>query len=118
MSIQYLGQTARYSEAVIANGLVFLSGMVAEDLTADISGQTRDVLKQIDDWLHQSGSDKNHLLEATIYLRDMNDYAAMNAEWDAWVGENHAPARACVEAKMAKPEYAVEIKVSAIRISK
>ncbi|MCP1659605.1 RidA family protein [Neisseria perflava] len=115
MSIQYHGQTERYAEATVANGFVFLAGMVPETASADVTAQTADVLAQIDHWLNQCGSDKTRILEATIFLRDMNDYAAMNTAWDAWVAPGHAPARACVEAKLAKAEWAVEIKVSAVQ---
>lgn len=115
MTIRYFGQTARLSEAVTANGFVFLAGMVPENADADATEQTRDVLRQIDHWLAECGSDKNHILEATIFLRDMADYAAMNVAWDEWVSPGHSPARACVEAKLAKPEWAVEIKLSAVQ---
>lgn len=117
MSIRYFGQHARLSEAVVANGFVFLSGMVPENTeNADAKTQTADVLKQIDSWLEQCGSDKKHIVEAVIFLSDMADYAAMNEAWDAWVVPQHAPARACVEAKLAKSEWKVEIKVSAVQI--
>ncbi|WP_373740346.1 RidA family protein [Neisseria sp.] len=114
MNITYHGQTPRLSEAVVANGFVFLSGMVPENGT-DAESQTADVLAQIDRWLAECGSDKAHILEATVFLSDMADYAAMNRAWDAWVAPNRAPARACVEARLAKPEWRVEIKVSAVQ---
>ncbi|WP_416190756.1 RidA family protein [Neisseria sp. CCUG12390] len=117
MSIRYFGQSARLSEAVTANGFVFLSGMVPENTEqADAETQTADVLAQIDSWLQQSGSSKQHIVEATVYLADMHDYAAMNRAWDAWVDPQHSPVRACIEAKLAKPEWKVEIKVSAVQI--
>ena len=84
MNIRYLGTTERYSEAVCAGGFVFLSGMVPENLEADAKAQTENVLAQIDRWLEECCSDKAHILEATIFLTDMNDYAAMNEAWDAW----------------------------------
>ena len=112
MAIKRLGSGARLSEAVVANSFVFLSGMVPET-DGDITAQTADVLRQIDAWLAQCGSDKAHIVEATIFLADMADYAGMNAAWDAWVDAAHSPARACVEAKLAKEEWLVEIKVSA-----
>ena len=67
----------------------------------------------MDTLLEQAGSDREHMLSATVYLRDMKDFAAMNAVWDAWVPEGHAPARACVEARMARPELLVEVSVIA-----
>ena len=115
MDIEYFGQTARYSEAVTANGLVFLSGMVPENPEADAKAQTENVLAQIDAWLEKCGSSKAHILEATIFLTDMADYAAINEAWDAWVAPNRAPARACVEAKLANAAWKLEIKVSAVQ---
>lgn len=115
MAIKRLGCGARLSEAVVANGFVFLSGMVPEmDSSGDITAQTADVLRQIDAWLAQCGSDKAHIVEATIFLANMADYAGMNAAWDAWVDAANPPARACVEAKLANGEWLVEIKVSAV----
>lgn len=116
MTIQYFGQISRLSEATVANGFVFLAGMVPENTAVNVTEQTRDVLRQIDYWLAQCGSDKNHLLEATIFLPDLADYDAMNVAWDEWVNPQRAPARACVQAKLAKAEWAVEIKVSAVQI--
>ncbi|EGZ45228.1 RidA family protein [Neisseria wadsworthii] len=118
MTIQYFGQTPRLSEATVANGFVFLAGMVPENTEADAAEQTRNVLEQIDHWLARCGSDKSYILEATIFLPDMADYDAVNIAWDAWVTPHHTPARACVEAKLAKPEWKVEIKVSALQIHK
>ena len=111
MDIRYLGASKRYSEAVVANGLVSLR-VVPENPEADAKAQTENVLAQIDSWLAQCQSDKAHILEATIYLPDMNDYAAMNEAWDAWTAPERAPARACVEAKLASPDWKVEIKIS------
>ena len=88
--------------------------MVPENPTADITAQTSDVLRQIDDWLAQCHSDKTQILEATIYLADMSDYAGMNQAWDNWVHPQHTPARACVEAKLAQADWKVEIKISAL----
>ena len=113
MNIRYLGTTERYSEAVCAGGFVFLSGMVPENPEADAKAQTENVLAQIDHWLEECGSDKAHILEATIFLTDMNDYAAMNEAWDAWVSPGNPPARATVEARLASPDILVEIVVTA-----
>lgn len=115
MTIQYFGQNARLSEATVANGFVFLAGMVPENPQDNVRAQTADVLRQIDEWLAKCGSDKTKILEATIFLKNMADYDEMNAAWDAWVAPGYAPARACVEAKLAKAEWAVEIKVSAVQ---
>ena len=101
------------SQCVIHNGVVYLSGQVAQDSSADLKTQTESVLSKIDELLNAANSDKTHILSATIYLRDMADFAAMNEVWEAWVVEGQAPARACVEAKLARAELLVEISVVA-----
>ena len=111
--IQRIQPGKRYSEAVIANGLVFLSGMVPDNLDDDAAAQTSNVLAQIDALLSEVGLDKSRIVESTIYLADMADYNAMNTAWDLWVAEGQAPARATVEARLANPLWKVEIKVTA-----
>jgi enamine deaminase RidA (YjgF/YER057c/UK114 family) len=101
------------SRIVIHNETVYLCGQVCADATQGIGEQTETMLEKVDGLLEQAGSDREHMLSATIYLRDMKDFAAMNDVWDAWVPEGHAPARACVEARMARPELLVEISVVA-----
>ena len=96
-----------------ASGTAYLAGQVADDPTADVSGQTQQVLAQIDALLREAGSDKTKILSATIYLPDIADFAAMNAAWEQWVVPGQTPARATVEAKLAAPEYRVEIQVVA-----
>ncbi len=113
MTIERIDPETRYSEAVIVNGLMFCSGMVPEIESDDAREQTRDVLAQIDRLLARVGSDKTKLIDATIYLTSLDDYAAMNEVWDAWLAPGCAPARATVEAKLASPEWKVEIKVVA-----
>ena len=103
----------RMSQASIHNGIVYLAGQVAEDANADIEGQTRQVLTAIDALLAQAGSDKTRILRAQIYLADIGDFSGMNRAWDAWVVPGNAPSRATVEAKLAKPEWKVEIVVTA-----
>lgn len=97
------------SKAVEYHGFIFTQGVVATDLTQDIKGQTSNVLAQIDDILEQHGTDKTRLLQAQIWLRSIDDRAALNEIWSAWLPENHAPARACVQAVMADPNILVEI---------
>ncbi len=111
--IKRLHEGKRLSEAVIYHGFVYLAGQVASDPTADAKGQTEQCLKQIDDLLEESGSAKTRILSATIYLPSMSDFAAMNAAWEAWVSQGNKPARATVEAKLAAPEYKVEIQITA-----
>jgi enamine deaminase RidA (YjgF/YER057c/UK114 family) len=108
--ITRLHTSERASKIVVHGGVAYLSGQVAEDPDADIQQQTRSTLGRVDDLLAQAGSDREHLLSATIYLRDIdNDFALMNEVWDSWVPTGHAPARACVEAHMARSKLLVEI---------
>ena len=93
--------------------LVYLAGQVPEDGKQDIGAQTKSVLDQIDRLLAEAGTDKRSILSATIYLPSMSDFAAMNAVWEAWVPPGETPARATVEAKLANPDYKVEIQVVA-----
>lgn len=113
MSIQRQDTKQRMSRVVIHNDTIYLCGQVCKDATEGISEQTVTMLEKVDELLLQSGSDREHLISATIYVRDMKDFAAMNKVWDAWVPEGHAPARACVEARMARAELLVEISVVA-----
>ena len=112
-TIQRLHPAARYSEAAIHDGTVYLAGQVADDATQDIVGQTRQVLVAIDRLLAEAGSDKTRILRAQVFLADIADYAGMNAAWDAWVPAGHTPPRATVEAKLAKPEWKIEIVITA-----
>lgn len=101
-----------------ATGTAYLSGQVAEDAHADVGGQTRQVLALIDALLAEAGSDKSRILSATIYLADIGDFAAMNAVWEQWVVPGQTPARATVEAKLARPDLRVEIQVVAATSTK
>ncbi|MBB1269367.1 RidA family protein [Shewanella sp. SR44-3] len=111
--IQRLDVSARMSSIVIHNNSVYLCGQVAKDKFSDITEQTRTMLEEVDVLLLQAGSNREQMLSATIYLKDMQDYHEMNLVWDAWVPQGCAPARACVEAAIAEPEYKVEISVIA-----
>lgn len=115
MSIERRHVGKRLSELVIhrASGLCWLAGVVAEDAKADLAGQTRSVLAQIDRLLAEAGSDKSKIVSATIYLPSMSDFAAMNTVWEAWVPPGQTPARATVEAKLANADYRIEIQVVA-----
>lgn len=112
MQIQRHGTTPRYSDSVVHNGTVYLVE-VPSCLVADISRQTASLLASIENLLARAGSDKARLLMVTIYLADMADYAGMNAVWDAWLPAGGAPARACVQVKMANPEFLVEMALTA-----
>lgn len=113
MSIQRHITDQRLSEAVVVNGLIFLAGQVPTNEDADAQAQTENILAQVDALLANLGSDKSKIVDATIYITDLADYAAMNLAWDAWVPTGHAPARACVEARLANPNWKVEIKLVA-----
>ena len=104
---------ARLSEMAVHNGTAYLAGQVADDATQDAAGQTRQVLAAVDALLARAGTDKSRVLMAQIFLADLTDFAAMNAVWDAWVVPGHTPPRATVQAKLAKPEWKVEIVVTA-----
>lgn len=113
MSITRLHVGKTLSEAAIHNGTVYLAGQVAEDLAQDIGGQTREVLGHIDRLLAEAGSDKSCILMCQIFIADMQHFGGMNAVWNEWVAGGHAPPRATVEAKLAKPEWLVEMIVTA-----
>src|SRR6185503_3315807 len=107
--IQRIDAGARMSDAVVHNGVVYLAGQVASGSAIDIGGQTREVLAAIDALLAKAGSDKTRVLRAQIFLADMADFPGMNAVWDQWVVPGHTPARATVQAALAKPQWKVEI---------
>ena len=104
---------ARLSEMAVHNGTVYLAGQVPDDTTADIRGQTAQVLAMIDKLLAEAGSDKTCILMTQIFLTDITEIGVMNEVWDAWVPAGHTPPRATVEAKLANPAYKIEIVVTA-----
>ena len=105
---------ARMSQIVTHGDMIYLAGQVGSP-EADVTQQTKDCLAQIDTLLAEVGSDKTKILQCTIWLADMADFAAMNAIWDAWVPQGHTPARACGEAKLATPDYKVEFLITAVK---
>lgn len=113
-TIKRIESGARMSQAVVANGFAYLAGQVATDPAADVEGQTRQVLGEIDRLLAQAGTSKQRILSATIYLADVATFGQMNKAWEAWVPADAKPARATVEAKLVAPEYKVEIQVIAL----
>ncbi len=116
MSIERQNVGARMSQIVTHGDTVYLAGQVAEDAAAKPAGeQMANILARIDGLLAEAGTDKRSLLSVTIWLADMRDYDAVNEAWDAWVPEGCAPARACVEAKLAFTKYTVEVGVIAGR---
>ena len=113
MTLTRLHTGARMSEAVVCNGMVFLAGQVADDATQDVAGQARQVLAAIDRLLAEAGTDKTRLVFAQIFLADIADFAAMNAVWDDWIVDAGKPARATVQATLARPQWRIEIVASA-----
>jgi enamine deaminase RidA (YjgF/YER057c/UK114 family) len=113
MSIQRFDAGPRMAEMTVHNGVAYLAGQIAEDATQDITGQTQQVLASIDALLARAGSDKTKVLRAEIFLADLADFADMNAVWEGWVVPGQTPARATVQAALAKPQWKVEIVVTA-----
>ena len=111
--IQRFGTGPRMSRMIIHNGVAYLSGQVPQDASADIAGQTAQVLQTIDDLLQQAATDKAHILRADIFLADMGDFGAMNEVWEKWVPQGATPARATVQARLARPELKIEIVIIA-----
>jgi enamine deaminase RidA (YjgF/YER057c/UK114 family) len=113
MNIQRLHMGKTLSEIAIHNGAVYLAGQIAEGGSTNIADQTREVLGHIDRLLAQANSDKSRILMCQIFLADMRDFAGMNAVWGEWVAAGSAPPRATVQAALAKPEWLVEMVVTA-----
>ncbi len=109
--IERLETGQRMSEIVKHNGTVYLCGQVGAG--DSVTEQTQDCLARVDALLAQAGSSREQILQAIVWVSDMAHFAEMNAVWDAWVPEGHAPARACGEAKLARPELKVEIIITA-----
>lgn len=116
MTITRQEKKTRMSRIVKHNGVIYLCGQVCKDANQGIEEQTSSMLDKVDELLEQAGSDKEHILSATIYIKDMDDFSQMNKIWDNWIPEGYAPARACVEASMARDVLLVEISVIAAEI--
>lgn len=111
--VQRFDVGARMSEMAVHNGIVWLAGQVAADGTQDVAGQTRQVLAAVDALLARAGTDKTKIVMCQIYLADIADFPAMNGVWDPWVAKGHTPPRATVQARLAKPEWKIEVVVTA-----
>jgi enamine deaminase RidA (YjgF/YER057c/UK114 family) len=109
MSIHRIDVGPRMSQAVVHGKTVYLAGQVAADPSAGVTGQTEQILGQIDRLLKQAGTDKTRILSANVWLADIATFADMNRAWDAWVAQGNPPARATTEARLAGPQYRVEI---------
>ena len=114
MTIRRIDVGPRMSDIVIHNNTIYLAGQVGSP-GSNVATQTKEILATIDGLLEEAGSDKTKILQAIIWLADMSTFAEMNAVWDAWVPQGHTPARATGEAKLAAPEYKVEIMVQAAK---
>ncbi len=116
MTIERHHTGPRMSQIVVHGDTVYLAGIVAQaNKGKSVTEQTREILSTIDAYLAQVDSDKSKILSATIYITDMANFAEMNAVWDAWVVQGATPARATVEARLAAPDYKVEIMVTAAK---
>jgi enamine deaminase RidA (YjgF/YER057c/UK114 family) len=113
MSINRHHTNQRMSQIVVHGDTVYLAGQVANDASADITVQTQQVLQKVDALLAEAGSDKSKILSAQIWIASMGHFAQMNEVWDAWVPSGHAPARACIEARLASPDLLVEVGIIA-----
>ncbi|MBS35901.1 MAG: hypothetical protein CMO26_08250 [Thiotrichales bacterium] len=116
MAIERFDQVTAYlNEAAVHDGVVYLAGLTADDLSADIRGQTEQTLAAIDRVLAQTGSDKSKLLRVEIWLSDMAEFEAMNSAYEAWVDPSNVPPRVCVESRLWDTAAKVEIMVTAVR---
>jgi enamine deaminase RidA (YjgF/YER057c/UK114 family) len=112
MTIRRIDVGPRMSDIVIHNDTIYLAGQVGTP-GANVATQTKEILATIDELLAKAGSDKTKILQAIIWLADMSTFAEMNSVWDGWVPQGHTPARATGEARLAAPEYKVEIIITA-----
>ena len=116
MSIKRIDVGTRMSQCVVHGNTVYTAGQVARNAAGgSVAEQTKDILKIIDGLLAEAGTDKSKLLTANIWLTDISTFNEMNGVWDAWVAPGNTPCRACVESKLAAPQYTVEIMVTAAR---
>lgn len=112
-NIERFNVDKRLSDMAIHNGVAYLAGQVPDDATLDTTGQTEQVLAMIDKLLAQAGTDKTKILMTQIYVANMKEFDGMNKAWDAWVPAGHSPPRATIEARLANPDFKVEIVVTA-----
>jgi enamine deaminase RidA (YjgF/YER057c/UK114 family) len=115
MDIRRIDPGPYLSSAVVSGDFVFLAGLVADDLNADVAGQTAQILRKIDHYLKEADCDKSRIVTAQIWLHDIAKWGEMNEVWKGWVDKGNPPARAAVEARMAGERILVEIMVTAVR---
>ena len=114
MDLKRIGNGAHYSEVIDYNGILYLSGQVNVN-THEIRSQSKAIFAEIDRLLAENGSDKEHILFATLYLSDAANFEGMNAEWDIWLPASSRPARACIITGMAAPEILLEVVTTAAK---
>lgn len=116
MAIERLHVGPRMSQVVIHGDTVYVAGQVAQGAAGEsVTAQTQNILACIDGLLAEAGTDRSKALSATIWLSGMDAFEEMNAVWDAWIDPENPPARACVEARLARPQFDVEIAIIAAR---
>lgn len=113
MEVKHFEGNGRMSRAVIVGDMLYLRGLTAEPPVGDVIQQTKWILNECENILNKYGSDKEHLVTATIYLKNMDDFEKMNSVWDNWVIKGYEPTRACVEARLSGEDYLVEVVLSA-----
>lgn len=101
--------TPSLSKAVEYHGFIFTQGVVSSDLAGDITAQTQNIFMQLDALLERHGTDNTRILQAQIWLKNIEDRAKFNSAWENWLPEGEAPARACVQAVLADPRMLVEV---------
>ena len=112
-TIKRVNVAKRLSDMAVVNNVAYLAGQVADDVSQDVTGQTAQVLATIDKLLAEAGTDKSRILMTQIFVANMKEFDGMNKAWDAWVADGNAPPRATIEARLASPDYKVEIVVTA-----
>ncbi|KHA53219.1 MAG: RidA family protein [Sulfitobacter geojensis] len=113
MTIKRSEPDNRMSQTVVYGDMIYLAGQIGSG--ADVTAQTKDMLAEVDRLLADAGSSKSQILSATIWLADIATISEMNAVWDAWIDPANPPARACVEARLATPEFLVEVMITAAK---
>ncbi len=114
-TVKRIDTNARMSRVVIYDNTVLVGGLTANDGTLDIKGQTQQVLDKIEGYLQKAGTDKDHVVSAQIWLKDIaRDFEGMNEVWDAWFASGKAPVRATGQSALAKSDHLVEIIMTAV----
>ena len=112
-TIKRVNVAKRLSDMAVFNNVAYLAGQVADDVSQDVTGQTAQVLVTIDKLLAEAGTDRTRILMAQIFVANMKEFDGMNKAWDVWVADGNSPPRATIEARLASPDYKVEIVVTA-----